>query len=183
MGKSGSMSELFSKKQPCNNCPYRTDAPLKLWSIEEFQDLVMNDAEYLGVTYLCHKKDGSACVGWLMDQARRDLPSIALRIEMSKHDVSADFLDSLRSPAPLYDNIQQMCEANFPEMIKFKIIQYNRFELYYKVDHDLERFPLPICMNEDEERKQMGLRTQRVKRLVDRFLSIHEIRTKKILQK
>jgi hypothetical protein len=174
------MSTLFSKKQPCNTCPYRTDAPLRHWSVEEFKDLVQHEADEMGVTYMCHKKDGCVCVGWLMDQDRRGLPSIALRLSLLKHNITRTYMDALRSPFPLYESVQEMCIANYPDTFKnYTVMRYNRFQLYFDLDQDFERFPLPICMDPDEERKEMQRRAQRIKTIVDRLVSIMEIRRRK----
>lgn len=108
--------ELFDRKQPCKNCPYRKDAPLAYWSIEEFKQLMDKEAEMMGTVYMCHKKDGCACVGWLIDQERRGVPSIALRLAMMKRRANYSMLEALKSPAPLFDNIREMCIANFPEL-------------------------------------------------------------------
>lgn len=79
---------LYSCKSPCANCPYRKDAPLQLWDKAEFAKLLDKDNEYMGTTYMCHKKNGSVCVGWLIDQDNRNLPSIALRMSLMKHNVT-----------------------------------------------------------------------------------------------
>lgn len=111
---------LFHCTQPCSNCPYRTDAPLKHWHKEEFQKVLDAENDYLGKTFLCHKKNGSMCIGWLMKQAENNLPSIMLRISLSKHNVDSTYLDSLYSPAPLYKDVKAMIKANFPQLLRKK---------------------------------------------------------------
>lgn len=108
----------FECTQPCGNCPYRTDAPVRLWAREEFADLMANEAAMLGTTYGCHKQNGSMCIGWVMDQERRGFPSIMLRIKMSQENVTREYLDSLHSPAPLYKNVRAMVKANFPALLR-----------------------------------------------------------------
>jgi hypothetical protein len=108
----------FTGTSPCKDCPYRTDAPLAKWAIEEFKDLLLNDKSQLGACYNCHQKNGSVCRGWLMDQDRRYFLSIALRIKMSKDGITREYLDALHSPIPLYDSMEDMIEANYPELIK-----------------------------------------------------------------
>lgn len=71
---------LFHCTTPCGNCPYRTDAPRRLWAKEEFEDLLMNENSQFNVVYKCHKNNGGVCVGWLVDQYNRGVPSISLRI-------------------------------------------------------------------------------------------------------
>lgn len=111
---------LFNCKQPCNNCPYRTDAPLKLWDKSEFETLLNSETDQLGNVYSCHKNNGSVCVGWLMKQDENNFPSIMLRIALSKHKVTREYLDALKSPAPLYKTVKQMIRANFPSILRNK---------------------------------------------------------------
>lgn len=110
------MSQYY-KKQPCNNCPYRLDAPTAYWSIEEFKQLLASEDLQLGSVYGCHKKDGHVCVGWLMDQDKRNFPSIMLRISLSKNNVTREYLDSLSCIGGLYESVDEMCEANYPELL------------------------------------------------------------------
>jgi hypothetical protein len=107
----------YTKRQPCNNCPYRKDAPLAHWSIEEFKQLLEWEDSQLGTVYGCHKKDGSVCIGWLMNQDERDFPSIMLRISLSRHGITREYLDSLTCPSERFDTVQEMCAANFPELL------------------------------------------------------------------
>lgn len=105
----------FSRSAPCANCPYRKDAPLRLWAVEEFIKLAEKEADTLGAVYGCHKGDGCVCVGWLMKQDEARLPSIALRIALSRAQVPVSYLDGLHSPAPLFPDVLSMCRANYPE--------------------------------------------------------------------
>jgi hypothetical protein len=109
----------YSKKTPCKDCPYRKDAPLQLWDKEEFTDLLKKDRDYLGATYGCHKKDESVCIGWLMNQDKRNIPSIMLRISLSQKKVTREYLDSLYCKSEMYDTIEEMALTNYP---KIKII-------------------------------------------------------------
>lgn len=108
----------FKCKQPCNNCPYRKDAPLKLWSPDEFAQLLENDAAIFGNVYGCHKNNGSICVGYLIDQDRRRFPNINLRMMLSRLQIDRKYLDQLKSPAPMYSSIKEMISANFKHLIK-----------------------------------------------------------------
>lgn len=109
------MSNYF-KKSPCNNCPYRKDAPLQLWAKEEFEDLLNSEKEQFGKIYGCHKKDGHVCVGWLMDQDKRNLPSIMLRMSLSKNNVTRKYLDSLHCKSELFESIEEMAKENYPNI-------------------------------------------------------------------
>lgn len=116
------MSEvpLFHCTQPCSNCPYRTDAPLQHWDKAEFETLLDSETDILGKIYGCHKNNGSICVGWLMKQDENRLPSIMLRIALSKHKIDRKYFDSLHSPAPLFKTVKEMIKANFPQLLKRK---------------------------------------------------------------
>lgn len=109
---------LFECTQSCNNCPYRKDAPLKHWAIEEYIKLLQKENDYMGATYGCHKNNGSICVGWLMKQDEKGFPSITLRMALSKHNITRKYLDSLHSPAPLYKDVRAMVKANYPKLLK-----------------------------------------------------------------
>lgn len=108
--------QLFECTSPCKSCPYRKDAKLAFWSIEEFEHLLEAEADPLGAVYMCHQKNGSACIGWLMNQDERDLPSIALRLALLKHNVIGEYLDSLYCESEMFESVREMCVANFPEL-------------------------------------------------------------------
>jgi hypothetical protein len=107
--------DQFKCEQPCNNCPYRKDAPLRHWAVEEFINLIATEKSQFGAVFGCHKNNGSVCVGWLMKQDERYFPSIALRMSLSKHKITRDYLDKLNSPSPLFDTVEEMVKANYPE--------------------------------------------------------------------
>lgn len=103
------------RKQPCDNCPYRLDAPLQMWHKEEFKKLMEQDEQW-GAVYHCHKKDGHVCVGWLMKQDEQRCPNLNLRLLLIKKNINRTYLDALRSPAGLYSTVEEMIQANFPEL-------------------------------------------------------------------
>lgn len=109
---------MFDCKSPCNNCPYRKDAPREHWSIEEFRGVLEGEAEPMGKVYKCHKNNGQICVGFLMNQDKRGLPSISLRMALLSHGVEREYLDSLHSPSGMFESVEAMCEANFPELVE-----------------------------------------------------------------
>lgn len=107
----------YECKSPCSSCPYRKDAKLKLWAKEEFIDLLKSEQDQIGKVYGCHKQNGSTCIGWLINQDQRNLPSIALRLDLSRNNVTRAYLDSLKSVKPLYKSIEEMIKANYPELL------------------------------------------------------------------
>ncbi len=106
--------KLFEQSSPCKSCPYRKDAKLAHWSIEEFEGVLANERDQIGAVYLCHQKNGSACIGWLMNQMERGLPSIALRLSLIKHKIKGDYFDSIHCASEMFETVEEMCEANFP---------------------------------------------------------------------
>lgn len=111
------MCNFFKPTQPCGNCPYRKDAPLALWHCEEFKKLHANDKLQFGPLYDCHKRDGTVCIGWLMNQDERSFPNINLRLKLSKEDITRKYLDSLKCSSERFATIEEMIEANFPELL------------------------------------------------------------------
>jgi hypothetical protein len=107
----------YSCKQPCSNCPYRMDAPLRLWDVSEYEKLLAMEKDQLGAIYGCHKNNGSICIGWLIKQDENRFPSIMLRISLSKNNITRKYLDALHSPSPLYESVEEMIEANYPEIL------------------------------------------------------------------
>lgn len=107
---------------PCSSCPYRRDAPLAMWSKYEFDNLRMQDGfEFGGAGFDCHgevakpQSERGACIGWLLDQRRRNVPSISLRLRlMTNPQLSAQFKSISSGGHALYNSIAEMCEANFP---------------------------------------------------------------------
>lgn len=106
--------------KPCAKCPYRKDAPLKLWHPDHFRKLLADDAdEFGGAVYACHcdgKKPATEvrpCVGWLLNQRERGTPSIQLRLALMGNQVAQQFYLGITSAGlELYDSISAMCRAN-----------------------------------------------------------------------
>lgn len=103
----------FKSDTPCNNCPYRVDATRQLWHREEFKKLLANDDKQWAPVYACHKNNGCICVGWLMDQDRRNHPNLNLRMMLSKKSITREYLDSLHCPSEMYKSIEEMVKANY----------------------------------------------------------------------
>jgi hypothetical protein len=106
-------------KTPCENCPYRKDAPRKLWDREEFERLLETEADQIVATYACHKQGGlpdaerGFCAGWLLDQRARGLPSIALRMKVLTDGEAAAALEVVSDGGhALYPSVEAMCRAN-----------------------------------------------------------------------
>ena len=113
---------IWDRTSPCATCPYRRDVKLALWSEEEFVKLRRQDADPLtGAVYGCHSsavkpvEERRPCAGWLLDQKRRNLPSIQLRLALIHKPEARELLDRVTDGgADLYDSIQEMHETNYP---------------------------------------------------------------------
>lgn len=108
----------FCGTKPCNTCPYLRKTPLKYWDVYEFKNLLDEDKEQFGKTFGCHKKDDTVCRGWLINQESRGLPNINLRILLLKEKIDRKYLDQLVLDDTMYQSIEEMAKANFPEIIK-----------------------------------------------------------------
>lgn len=111
---------LYGETSPCTTCPYQKTAKLQLWHREEFEKLLEYEKDDWGTVYHCHKKDGSVCRGWLIDQHKRNFPSIALRLSLLRHKITREYLDKLSSAVPLFETVEEMCEANYHRITKQK---------------------------------------------------------------
>lgn len=109
----------FTTAVPCRSCPYRRDVPVGTWHRAEFENLLAQDADGLGGhLFGCHATrklpEQDVCAGWLLDQRRRGVPSIQLRLALvGSHEARA--LLQVASPPPgveLYPSIAAMCRAN-----------------------------------------------------------------------
>lgn len=105
---------------PCAKCPYRKDAPLRLWHPDEFRNLLRQDADPMnGRLFGCHndgkkpKEEQRPCVGWLLDQKRRGTPSIQLRLALMRNEKAVMMYERISAAGlKLYRTIQAMCRAN-----------------------------------------------------------------------
>ena len=104
-----------SPAKPCGTCPYSRSTPVGVWYKLEYDNLLAMEHDQIGKVFGCHLGDGTVCRGWLADQKRRDLPSIALRLAlcMDKEGKLGEALEAVDENDPdLYDSINEMIEAN-----------------------------------------------------------------------
>lgn len=105
--------------RPCENCPYRKDAPRMHWDRSEFKHLLETEESQLGSLYACHKlgkvdvKQRGVCAGWLLDQKKRGLPSIRLRILLTQDpDVVRAYDEVSDGGHEMFVSVTSMCRAN-----------------------------------------------------------------------
>jgi len=108
----------WETREPCASCPYRKDAPLRLWHRSEFENLLRQDAnEFGGAIFGCHGTrklpQQQICGGWLLNQKRRNIPSIQLRLSLISSKAAREALRLVSDGGhELYGSIAAMCRAN-----------------------------------------------------------------------
>jgi len=107
------------RDHPCASCPYRADVRREHWDRQEFIDLLGHDQDPVGAVYGCHEGiklapvDRSLCIGWLIDQRERNVPSIRLRMLLMKNEDALALLEKANDGGfELYPSLQAMCRAN-----------------------------------------------------------------------
>src|SRR5688572_26184695 len=105
--------------RPCDNCPYRMDAPRRHWDRAEFVGVLEAERSQFGTVYACHKQRDLApsergfCAGWALDQRKRGVPSVALRILLIRSaEASAAFNAITDGGARMFRTVTAMCRAN-----------------------------------------------------------------------
>ena len=107
----------WDKREPCKSCPYRRDAPLNLWSNEEFEDLLASERTQKGTTYGCHeygkrREQAQVCVGWLLNQRENNVPSMMLRLALMTNNAALACYNEDSSPVEMYESVEEMCAEN-----------------------------------------------------------------------
>lgn len=115
----------WDTKEPCESCPYRKDARLEFWHPDHFKKLLEDDrVEHgLGSMYACHstgkRPEPSICAGWLLNQKRRETPNNILRLNIIKNNEAFRCFEQVTDGGhELYESIEEMVEANFPELLE-----------------------------------------------------------------
>lgn len=118
------MSKL---RKPCDNCPWRVDAPRGHWANDHFESIYRNCQDDGQSIMLCHKASAVApaeriehvCQGWL--RVIRD-EAIGVRIALMRGYVTeAEMLDT-KGPE-LFGSFKEMLEAN-----KIRLPKRNRYK-------------------------------------------------------
>jgi hypothetical protein len=109
----------WATRTPCGSCPYRKDAPIALWHREEYESVFRSETTtdpLDGTIYGCHatlRKEPQVCAGWLLDQQRRGVPSIRLRLALMRNDAAVAALEAVNDGGhQMYDSALEMCAAN-----------------------------------------------------------------------
>jgi uncharacterized protein DUF6283 len=102
--------------KPCDNCPWRRDAPVGYWDPQHFQEIWRNCQDDGANLMLCHKamklpapeRPRLICQGWVRVIG---LNAIGVRLAVMTGRVSDEELHDTEGPA-LYESFKEMMEAN-----------------------------------------------------------------------
>lgn len=129
---------IWDIKSPCKSCPYRKDSRIALWHPREFLNLLKQDACLpdtdlsLGVLFGCHEynkrppEEHRPCAGWLLDQKKRGVPNLNLRMALGRPAVLACFEAVSAGGLKLYKTLAEMCKVNLKQGAMEPIAQWKR---------------------------------------------------------
>lgn len=103
---------------PCNDCPWRKDAPPGHWHPDHFRDIYRTCQDDGVGLMLCHKaaalppgpkRDGLFCRGWVLVMGGA---AIGVRLALLRGIVSTGDLDPAPNGPDLYETFDAMMRAN-----------------------------------------------------------------------
>lgn len=102
------MTDFPCRKEPCTECPWRTDVPPGKFPPERFRALANTAYDMSRTIFACHMAKEVrpfACAGFMLQSARHNL---TYRINVGKTFDP----DEIRSDVPLYPSYRAMAIAN-----------------------------------------------------------------------
>lgn len=110
----------WDNREPCKTCPYRKDVPIGTWHASEFTNLLEQDADTMaGSFFSCHqerkkpKEEWQPCIGWLLDQKKRRVPLIPLRVKLITDPKALECFEKMHHRGiKLFRSLKSMCLAN-----------------------------------------------------------------------
>lgn len=115
-------------RRPCNNCPWRVDAPRQYWDPQHFLDIWKNCQDDGVNLMMCHKTNDQTeaqrkanqliCQGWARVQG---FDAIGVRLALIKGEVTVQEVEDRKGPK-LFKTFEAMMRAN-----KIPIPARNRF--------------------------------------------------------
>ena len=115
------MSTTYDRREPCANCPFRKDAKLAYWHPAEYLMLgriERTEGELGDKTFGCHKdkalprEDVEVCIGWLLHQRKRGVPSVSLRIQLATIPELLTQFEESEPGGELYESISELVRVN-----------------------------------------------------------------------
>lgn len=126
----------FTRRAPCPNCPFRKDVKLAHWHpsmylmLQHIEKTEGNPFETR--TFGCHKdrhepkEEHEYCVGWIINQREKGVPSIALRLVLSQYqDPAIEQYEESEPDGELYETIEELVEANLERDRKLNPQRYD----------------------------------------------------------
>jgi len=103
-------------RKPCDNCPWRKDAPVGLWHPSHFEDIWTGCQDDGLRTMLCHKatalpedeRGRLPCQGWARVMG---LDAIGVRLALINETLTLEEVEDRDTP-PLFESFEDMMEAN-----------------------------------------------------------------------
>ncbi|MDW9600164.1 hypothetical protein GOA86_17560 [Sinorhizobium meliloti] len=106
---SSAEADLVHRREPCEECPWRSDVPTGVFPAEAFRHSASTAYDMAPNTFACHmsgRDKPATCAGFLISGATHNL-GIRLAIIAGRYDPR-----SVRSDAPLYQSYREMTVAN-----------------------------------------------------------------------
>lgn len=111
----------FERRRPCGNCPFRKEAPIAHWDPREY--LRLERIERLEGNpgqggFACHKDrtkpyaDREMCIGWLLDQKRKGMPAIALRVILIDNPEAISQYEECEPDGEMYSSVSELVRTN-----------------------------------------------------------------------
>ena len=135
------MTDRTERREPCGNCPFRRSAPLAHWAPDHYvmlRDIQRDERDFgYSLIFACHKDDGrpssdqGLCVGWMLDQRRRGVPSLALRMELAigeDADALAVQLEKINGDADCYETVEDLVRVNLVRDRELHPLRYEEDE-------------------------------------------------------
>ena len=133
---------MWDRNTPCASCPYRRDAPRGMWHPTEFTNLMIQDANVVGATFGCHEfnkrppEQHRPCAGWLLDQKRRGIPNVRLRVLLGQNaDAARCFNEANDAGLFLFDSIKEMVDENMKYMRRGRT-EVKEYEIFRHTGQD-----------------------------------------------
>lgn len=110
----------YKRRKPCGNCPFRKEAPLAYWhptmyEMLERMERAEGDPAHSSL-FACHKDRGipkpELCVGWLLDQRRKHVPSLALRLNLIRSEEATDQFMEAEPDGEMHASVSELVLAN-----------------------------------------------------------------------
>jgi uncharacterized protein DUF6283 len=106
-------------KTPCNNCPWRRDAPVEHWDPDHFRSIWRNCQDDGQHVMLCHKAGSLpeeaqgtvVCQGWVRVMGTQ---AVGVRVALMQKRVTPDELEG--GTEGLFDSFEEMMVANGIEL-------------------------------------------------------------------